>query len=267
MKPIKDRIEEIKINGYQLDFGDVFNHAFENYKKIALYAGLVIFIFAVVFGVLLAGAINYLFDVSTLNENAIEDLIEKLKSQTTSVNFILIFIVSNVLFTSLISPLKAGFLKMADCGEKNEAFHLSSIFSYYKAPYFMEIFIATMVLSIISITLSMLLNLSGIQAIGILATYTLSFISLLTIPLIIFGKLKALEAIKTSIMLVMKQPFVLLGLIIVAFFASMVGFIGCFIGVFFTIPFLFSINYSIYSAIVGVDSQNDSEINDSEKMI
>ena len=31
----------------KLDFGNVFNHAFENYKKIALYAGLMIFVFFV----------------------------------------------------------------------------------------------------------------------------------------------------------------------------------------------------------------------------
>lgn len=255
MKPIKDRIEEIKINGYHLDFADVFNHAFENYKKIALYAGLVIFVFSVIIGVLIAGAIVSLFDVATLNEN----LIEKLKTETTSVNFILIYMISIVLFTSLMSPFQAGFLKMADCGEKDEAFHVSTLFEYYKAPYFMEIFIATLILSITSIGLSSLLNLTGIQTIGILTTYTLSFLTLLTIPLIIFGKFKAIDAIKTSIIIVMKQPLVLLALIIVAFIASMVGFIGCFIGVFFTIPFLFSMNYSIYNAIVGIDSESDSE--------
>jgi uncharacterized membrane protein len=59
----------------------------------------------------------------------------------------------------------------------------------------------------------------------------------------------------------MKQPLIILGLIIVAFFASMVGFIGCFIGVFFTIPFLFSINYSLYNTIVGIDPEQDLEKN------
>jgi MFS family permease len=261
MKPIKDRIEEIKINGYQLDFADVFNHAFENYKKIALYAGLVIFICTVIVGVLMAGAINYFFDIANLNENLVENLIEKLKSETTSINFIMAFIVGNVLITSLVSPLKAGFLKMADCGEKDETFRLSAIFSYYKAPYFLEIFIATLTLSIISISLSMLLNLTGIEAIGMLTTYALSFLTLFTIPFIIFGKLKAFDAIKASIIIVMKQPLIILGLIIVAFFASMVGFIGCFIGVFFTIPFLFSINYSLYNTIVGIDPEQDLEKN------
>ena len=51
MKLIKDKIEEIKANGYQIDFGTVFEHAFENYKKIALYAGLMLLVFLILFSI------------------------------------------------------------------------------------------------------------------------------------------------------------------------------------------------------------------------
>jgi len=37
IKTAQDRILEIRKNGYTLEFENVFNHAFENYKKIALY--------------------------------------------------------------------------------------------------------------------------------------------------------------------------------------------------------------------------------------
>ena len=50
MNLLKERLQDIEKNGYQLDFGNVFNHAFENYKKIALYAGLVLFVFTILFG-------------------------------------------------------------------------------------------------------------------------------------------------------------------------------------------------------------------------
>jgi uncharacterized membrane protein len=81
----------------------------------------------------------------------------------------------------------------------------------------------------------------------------------LSIPLIVFGNLKAIESLKSSIAIVSKQPLVLLGLLIVAGIASMVGFIGCFIGVFFTIPFMYSMNYAIYSTIIGFDSKSELE--------
>jgi hypothetical protein len=35
---LQNRIEEIKANGYQLGFSNVFNLAFENYKKNSSYA-------------------------------------------------------------------------------------------------------------------------------------------------------------------------------------------------------------------------------------
>ena len=68
MKTTKEKIEEIKTNGYQIDFGNVFNHAFENYKKIALYAGLMIFVFAILLGFLAAGIVISTFGVSALNQ-------------------------------------------------------------------------------------------------------------------------------------------------------------------------------------------------------
>ena len=36
MKSTLDQIEDIKKDGYSIDFSNVFNFAFENYKKIAL---------------------------------------------------------------------------------------------------------------------------------------------------------------------------------------------------------------------------------------
>jgi hypothetical protein len=50
-----------------------------------------------------------------------------------------------------------------------------------------------------------------------------------------------------------------LGLLIVSGIASLVGFIGCCIGIFFTIPFMYSMYYAIYTSIVGIDSENELE--------
>ena len=57
----QNRIEEIKKNGFTLDFGNVFNHAFENYKKIALYGGLIIFVFFVLFCIVAVGVLISIF--------------------------------------------------------------------------------------------------------------------------------------------------------------------------------------------------------------
>ena len=250
------RIEEVIKNGYQLDFGNVFEHAFQNYKKIALYGGLMVLVFSILIYSLFAIILFSFYDFNTITETMKP---ENLKHLTTSVNFLLLNAAFTIVIGCLFSPFSAGFLKMADCGEKGNEFHISTIFEYYKAPYFKEIIISTFFITLTTSGLSVLFNLSEMGSIGTLIGLVISFLTFLTVPLIIFGNLKAIDAIKSSIAIVVKQPLVLLGLLIVAIILAMVGFIGCCIGIFFTIPFLFSISYAIYSAIIGIDSENEIE--------
>jgi MFS family permease len=255
MKTTKEKIEEIKTNGYQIDFGNVFNHAFENYKKIALYAGLMIFVFAVLFGLLTGGIIIFTFGVSALNQK----MLENLKVENFTGLHLVIYLISAIVLTCLLAPFFAGLIKMAHSAEKDDEFNVSTVFEYYKNPYFKELVISTLLISIFSSTLSEILNYSGIKIVGGLFSFVISFFTFLTVPLIIFGDLKAIDAIKSSIIIVSKQPLVLLGLVVVSSIAAMVGFIGCCVGVAFTIPFMYSMYYAIYSSIVGIDSVNDFE--------
>lgn len=255
MRTTKEKIEEIKNNGYQLDFANVFNMAFENYKKIAIYAGLMIFVFSILLGIIAAGVIIYTFGISGMNEQFLDNL----KNENFTGISLLIYFISAIFLTCLLSPFPAGLIKMAHCAEKDEEFHVSTVFEYYRAPYFKELVVSTLVISIVSTLLSSLFDYTGIKFIGSLFSMTLSFFTFLTIPLIIFGDLKAIEAIKSSVIIISKQPLTLLGLIIVSIIASMVGFIGCCIGVFFTLPFMYSMYYAIYVSIIGIDTKNEFE--------
>ncbi|MFI0490379.1 hypothetical protein [Flavobacterium sp.] len=258
MTPIKDQIAEIKTNGYQLDFGTVFEHAFENYKKIALYAGLLFFVFTILLYILItAGFISY------IGIKNMEEFLNNLKSfqtqKTIPTNILLPLKAGLILFSSLLSPFIAGFYNMADCGEKGNEFHVSTMFNYYKAPYFWNIFSATLLISLLSTGLSILLELSGFEITGLLISLTISFLTFLTIPLIIFGDLNAIDAIKSSIIIISKQPIILLGLVIVAIIAALIGLFGLCIGIFFTYPFMFSMTYAIYSSIIGINSEVELE--------
>jgi hypothetical protein len=256
MSLLKERLHDIEKNGYQLDFGNVFNHAFENYKKIALYAGLVLFVFMTLFVIFITGSLISVVGVTAMTQELSP---EKFKIENLSESSILVFGGISIVLTCILSPFQAGFLKMADCGDRDEEFHIATLFSYYKLPYLKEIIISSILISSISFAQATLFSFMKVDFIGTIITYFISFVTLLSIPLIIFGNLKAIDAIKYSIMIVLKQPIVLLGLMVVAIIGAMVGFMGCCIGVFFTIPFLYSMNYVIYSAIVGIDSQDKIE--------
>jgi hypothetical protein len=256
MNQTLQRLENIKQNGYQIDFGDVFNKTFENYKKIAVYAGLVLFVFFVLLSISFAvGLVAYLGQDYITHEFTPEKITKKMLNP----DFLIPFAGLSVLITILLSPFIAAFLKMADCGENNEEFKFSQMFTYYSLPYLKEIVISTLLISFLSTGLSVLFTLLKIDFIGTVIQYTFAFITMLTIPLLVFGKLTALEAIRYSIMLVLKQPTVLLGLLIVACIGTLVGLLGCCIGVFFTYPLLFSMKYTLYSTIVGIDSKQIAE--------
>ncbi|PVX44416.1 hypothetical protein C8C85_0146 [Flavobacterium sp. 103] len=252
MNQTKERLNDIEKNGYQIDFANVFNHAFENYKKIAVYAGLVLFIFSVLFVIFIGVSLISVMGVTAMTRELSP---EKLNVENLSESNFLVFGSIALIVSCILSPFQASFLKMAHCGDRDEEFHISDLFGYYRLPYLKEIIISTFLISAIGFAQATLLSYVHFDFLGTIITYFISFITLLVTPLVIFGDLKAIEAIKYSILLIFKQPFVILGLIIVAFIGSLVGFMGCCIGVFFTLPFLYSMNYAIYSAVVGIDAQ------------
>ena len=250
----KEKIEAICTKGYQLDFGTVFESAFENYKKIALYAGLMLLV-----SIIILGAIGFGVGYSVYGIADFTKLIspENLNPKNFSSTFLVGYILGIALISSFLNPFYAGFLKMADCGEKGEEFNVATMFEYYKSSYFKEIFISTLLISLTSAGISTLLQIVNLDFVGAIISYAISFFTFLTIPLIVFGNLQAVDAIKSSFAIVIKQPLVLLGLLIVAIIVSFLGIFGLCIGIFFTLPFMFSTEYSIYSAIVGIDAKSE----------
>lgn len=246
----KNKLEKLITNGYELDFGTVFEQAFENYKKIAVYAGSMLLIFTFLFIFLLFGIAIAVFGIGVITEYLKP---ENLKPENFTGNFLLIYTAVVTLITCLISPFQAGFLKMADCGHKGEEFRISTMFEYYKAPFFINIVAATLIITLISSGLSSLFDFAGIKPLGIITSFAITFFTFLTIPLIIFGNLTAIDALRLSAQIILKQPLLILALIIVGFIASLTGLIGFCIGIFFTMPFLYSIEYSIYNSIIGID--------------
>lgn len=254
MKSTKARIDEIRSIGYQLDFGTVFEHAFENYKKIVWYAGLMLLVLSIV---MMAGLISY---VGVENLQEFRNKMEQMSNpEVTPPEIAIKFNALLLLFSALINPFMAGFLKMADCGEKGEEFHIATMFSYYKLPYFLNIFLFVIIVGFINTGLVMLLQSAGLNFFATVVNLLISFLTFLSIPLIVFGDLNATEAIKSSVIIVSKQPLVLLGLLIVAIIGGIIGIFGLCIGIFFTLPFMYSMNYVIYKTVIGIDSESELE--------
>lgn len=252
MQTTKDKITAIKEKGYNIDFSRVFENSFENYKKIALIAGITLILFSILIAIIAIAFIAVFWGFSSFNAETLGDY--------NPANFTFLHAILYVTFISLLSglasPFSAGFLKMAHCAAKGEDFSIGTAFDYYKSSHFKELFLAVFCISIWTIGLNTLLEFLGIRFIGAIITYIVSFLTFLTIPLIIFGNLNALEAIQGSFTIVSKQIFVLLGLLIVGIILVCLGLIGFCIGIFFTIPFMYSLYYCIYNDSIGIADEN-----------
>lgn len=252
---VQNRLEEIKKNSYTLDFSIVFNLAFENYKKITLYGALIIFVFFVLITVIATIGLIAIFGAAALSDFFKP---ENLKPEIFSFNTLIVLSGISIVTSSLLSPLPTAFIKMAQCAENDEEFKVASMFHYYKAPYFVALFASTFIVALVSSAISLLLNYFEIPFVNVLFTIVISLFTLFVVPLIIFGKLTAVEAINASILIVSKQPLLIFALAVVGYIGTMVGFIGCCIGIFFTIPFMYSLYYSLYSEIIGFPVKDDN---------
>ncbi|MNQ12308.1 hypothetical protein D3C85_252090 [compost metagenome] len=256
MKSTLDQIEDIKKNGYSLDFASVFNHAFENYKKIALYSGLIILVFSIIAAIACMGIMIAYFGAEALTKDFIQNFENQ---QFTDIQLVIQTVVVSVV-AGITAPFGAGFLKMADSADKDVEFNVSTIFSYYKAPYFGQIFAAAFIPALIGTALATLVESSGILFVGNLISFTVSFFMYLSIPLIVFGNIKAIDAIKSSFIIVTKNPLNIFAFFIIGFLGSMVGFIGCCVGIIFTVAFNSSMIYATYFAIFGTQSEEEDSI-------
>ena len=129
MNQTLEKLHDLEKNGYQIDFGNVFNHAFENYKKIALYAGLVLLIFIILFVVFTTVSLVSILGATAMSK---EFSPENFKIENLSQSNLLALGIFSTLSSCLLSPFQAAFLKMAHHGDRDEDFPVSSLFSYYK---------------------------------------------------------------------------------------------------------------------------------------
>ncbi len=264
MNTTLEKLEEIKRHGYRLDFGQAFDQAFSNFKKIALLGGLVILVLVIVWAVLYAGLIAIMIGGGGFLETMTE-----IGQDALSPNAIIVNLFSGVIVPSLIAPVAAGLLKMAHHAETNKSFEFSTAFDYFKTPALKEIILATFVITLFAQVIALGIQLVGTMIVPEDETWFKLFaglfggivnvLTILTLPLIIFGNLNATQAISGSITLVSKRFWTILFLFIVAIIIVAFGLIGFCIGILFTMPLLYSLEYVIYRTAIPIEEVDEMD--------
>lgn len=236
---------------HHLDFSLVLDNAFNNFKQIFGVAGVAMLIFSIVYLVLFFGILAVFFGFSGFTETI---------THLSMLNSSPIHMIGNAIFSVALSgifaTISAGFYQMAYSAHFGKSYEVGTMFYFFKTKYFKELFLSGVLIALATSPISILVNYFGIPFVGIFFIYAVYFFTLLTIPLIIFSEMKALEAIVKSVRLVANNLLIILGLLIVTIILSMLGFIALCVGFFFTIPLIYSTVFSIYNCILPIKEQD-----------
>ncbi|MEG1229397.1 MAG: hypothetical protein RSD71_11945, partial [Flavobacterium sp.] len=122
----------------------------------------------------------------------------------------------------------------------------------------LQLFAVAFIIGLVTNGISYSTESLGLGYLGTGVSLFINFFTFFTIPLIIFGDLKAIDAIKSSIILVSKNPVIIFCLFIIGFLGSLVGLVACCVGVIFTAVFNTSITYATYFSIFSEEEEPDS---------
>ena len=230
-----------------LEIGEAINDTFEIYKKIALPGGLgLLIVMATVAFIAIAG-VGFFVDIEKFSEE-----MKNFKPENLSVEANLIYVGALTLITALISPFIAGLLKMAHEADHNEEVKFSSIGYYINSSRFIHIVIAVAILTLFNTGINTFLSHSfpvfG-NALALLITFPISILTFITLPLILFKELSFIEAINNSIQLTAPKFFIVVALLILAYILAFVGLIAFCIGIVFTMPIIYAMQYVIYKSL------------------
>lgn len=266
MKSTTQKLEDIKKFGLKLDFGETLEMAFANYKKIIWISGAVVLVLAIVCYALMFGVMISVFGLTSLAD------FTEFQQQGGNIGLLVFNLLIGIIMALVIAPLSAGILQMAHNAETFKEFSFATAFEHYKSEYVKDILLATFIVAFTTNVISFAAEMAfptidseGMMNTGntwvkflvVVISLLASFLTFFTVPLIIFGNLTAVEAIKGSFTIVFNRFWVIFFLLFVAGIYALLGLIACCIGICFTIPLIYSMQYLIYRTAVDIEEETE----------
>lgn len=241
-------------NGYNLDIGKLIDDSFTLFKKNFLTAGLAMFLLSIVLIMLYGGIIAMFFGFSNF-----EETILNLEANALKPSYLLGTVIISTVFGGLMAPITAGFIHLNFNTHFNKSFSVGTIFEFYSSKHVKDLIIAYAIIGFTTAVVSAILSLVRAEFLSFIFQIGINCFTIFTIPLIIYGEQNYHNAISKSLSLFIKQPLVIILGLVVAGIGAMLGFIALCIGIFFTLPFIYSMYFVIYEQAIGFDEKSEIE--------
>lgn len=240
-----DRINNAKA----LDFGDVLNESIELFKKVWL-KGLVVVLFVIISAVCISLVFNLIGLAPVLNPNIFNDGFDFKTFAEFYSSSAIYGIPQNMLISTLNLAFVGAFYRICIQIASGEN-ALEDFFYFFNKVYFTKVFLLGIIYT----------GIASIAQFLLFIPYIYAFVPLSYFAVILANNpdLSEIEIVKASFALGNKKWLLTFGAMIVATLMAMLGIIACFIGVVFTISFIYLPVFVIYKNAIGFDDKNTNE--------
>ncbi len=231
------------------DIGRIIDESFSIFKKTVWISGVGIFLMC-----LFILPITFIILFKAMDISSLDEFVKMSPDLAEDINYMLINAAVGIPIAGFSAVLTAGFYKINHLAKHDKEFGLNNLFDYFKSPYFMNLFLAGALTALYSDVLGLSLIYLKIPGATLIQLFiTLLFI--LSIPLIIFENQTTLQAMSNSSRLAMKHPFTIILCLVFGLIIAMLGIFAICIGIFFTISYIYTINYTLYNQIIPIDKE------------
>ena len=260
---VKNRIETVASEGYGLHLESLLSKAFSIYKRSFFLLSLVLIMYTVALTTIWFSTFEYTYGVGFV------DLIEMAQQDPNSVNDVmgsitlmngLIYSLAFSLVAGLVSPIFAGIYRISYQIKREQPYSVLDLFVYYKQPYFVNLFIYSFLLAFVVQYIGIIMTSAFPLCAGVGSIWLQIFLNvslIFTAPLIVFGDMKWLEAVKASFRISFKNWFFLMFVLGIGLIISYLGVLLCGVGIIFTYSFLYVLIFVIYDDVIGFEEEKD----------
>ncbi len=260
MKDIRNRIAEIKTQGYSMAFGPTFDRTLAVYKSIAMPGGVAFLLFGMLYLIMMSLTTSSTIDMGRITpdmdfQQMMNEIRFQLENQTLQQK--ITDAASRIVMGVLSVPLMAGLIRLCRDAESGQGANLGTVFQYFKGHYFSDLFVAGLLINLFTFALGLgaeyMLEISVAAAAALMVlTVAVSVLTTLFVPFIVLGDLPPLEAIGASITVVGKKFGTIFLLLLTSGIMALFGLLACCVGVVFTLPIIAACQYAVYAQSVGV---------------
>lgn len=234
-----------------VDIGKIIDESFSTFKKTVWISGIGILVL-----LLFVLPITVLIIFNVLEISSLEQFVKMSPSLAEDINYLLLNAAIGIPLTALTAPITAGFYKINHLAKQDKEFGLSNLFDYYKSSHFKPLALSAVLIAVYSNILGLGLLYLHLSSLATLIQLFIAFLFVLSVPLIIFENQNAFQALSNSSKLAMKYPLTLILCFGFAFIISLLGIFAFCLGIFFTIGYLYTMNYTLFNEILPIDSKN-----------